>query len=129
MPTELDAVSGLLVWGPLGVFCVLAALTIRALFKHMAAREQAHREELTAREEAHRTEQVRREDAFNSVITKITETHRTELVALADRQRAEMVALAERHLAATNTWTQHYQVWAERATAVLEALYRRADRR
>jgi hypothetical protein len=107
MPAELDVAQLLIVYGPLGIFNVFQAFAIRALFKRMGERE-----------EAYRAEQAKREAAYDSVITKLEEAHRTEMVALSDR-----------HLVATNTWTQHYQTWAERATAVLEALYRRAGRR
>ena len=107
MPAELDAASLLLVYGPLGIFNVFQALAIRALYKRMSDRE-----------EAYRAEAEKRTAAFETVITRLEDTH-----------RAEMVALSDRHLVATNTWTQHYQTWAERATAVLEALYRRAGRR
>ncbi len=70
------------------------------------------------REDAYRAEAAAREKAFDATIIKISEA-----------QRSEMIALSERHLAATNTWTQHYQIWAERATAVLEALNRRSGQR
>lgn len=107
MADELNIVSGLLVYGPLGVFNVIQVFAIRGLFKRMGEREDAFRKEMREREEAHAGEIARR-DA---------------------EHRAEMMELSERHIAATNTWTQHYQTWAERATAVLEALYRRAGRR
>jgi PHP family Zn ribbon phosphoesterase len=103
VPTQV--VPKLLVYGPLGIICVVLLYAVIALFK---AKEKQ------AKEAAAALEKLRKE--YQDEINSLIETH-----------KEEQNTLMQRHISKAETWVEKGNELANNLQAVLDSIIRRRD--